>query len=129
MTYLQEKFRLYRHAKPNPDTHSTMRVRIRVCMSAPFWLTWWNKSAWLIEPQLAFLIGLKKFKAKIKDKHSKILTAEKIGLMKNIIIVVPISPIKQVCHEKYLKDGLKFGAEAKSNPRHAKKVPFMCLSC
>ena len=60
-----------------------------------------------MEPQFAFLIGLKKFKAKINDKQSKIPTAEKIGLMKNIITVVPINPIKQVCHEKYLKAGLK----------------------
>ena len=52
-------------------------------------------------------MGLKKFKAKIKDKHSKIPTAEKIGLMKNIMTVVPINPIKHVCQEKYLKAGLK----------------------
>ena len=48
------------------------------------------------------------------------LTAENMGLIKNIIVEVPTRPIKQVCHEKNLKDGLKLGADAKCNPKHAR---------
>lgn len=47
-------------------------------------------------------------------------TDAKSGLMKNIMTEVPISPTKEVCHEKYLNEGLKLGAEARSNPRQAR---------
>ena len=67
-----------------------------------------------------FTEGLKKFNAKMMDRHSKIPTAEKTGLMKNIIIVVPVKPKRHECQEKTLKAGLKFGAEAKSRPKQAK---------
>ena len=84
-------------------------------------ITWWNNKAWLIEPhEFELRTGLKKFKAKIKEKQSKMLTAENMGLIKNIIVEVPTRPIKQVCHEKNLKDGLKLGADAKCNPKHAR---------
>ena len=69
---------------------------------------------------MALRTGLNTFKASIKEKQSKILTAEKIGLIKNIITVVPMSPNKLVCQEKNLNLGLKFGAAAKSRPRQAK---------
>ena len=69
---------------------------------------------------MALRTGLNIFKAKTSEKQSKILTAEKMGLMKNIITVVPINPNRLVCQEKNLKVGLKLGAAAKSNPRHAK---------
>lgn len=73
-----------------------------------------------MDPQLAFLTGLKKFKARMRDKQSKMETAEKTGLMKNIITLVPINPSKHVCHENHLKEGLKLGADARSSPRQAK---------
>ena len=56
----------------------------------------------------------------MSDKHNSILTAEKIGLIKNIIRLVPMRPTRLVCHEKNLNDGLKLGADAKSSPRQAK---------
>ena len=69
---------------------------------------------------MALRTGLNTFKANIREKQSKILTAEKMGLMKNIITVVPINPNKLVCQEKNLNLGLKLGAAAKSKPRQAK---------
>lgn len=50
------------------------------------------------------------------------LQAAYIGLITNIIIIVPTSPISAVCHVKKLKEGLKFGAPANSNPKQAKFV-------
>ena len=38
--------------------------------------------------------------------------------MRNIMTVVPMTPQRQVCHEKNLNDGLKLGADAKWRPRH-----------
>ena len=73
-----------------------------------------------MDPQFAFRTGLNTFKARINDRQSKILTAEKMGLIKNIITDVPINPRKLVCQEKYLKAGLKLGAAAKSRPKQAK---------
>lgn len=50
------------------------------------------------------------------------LHAAYIELITNIIITVPISPTSDVCQVKKMKDGLKFGAPADSNPKHAKFV-------
>ena len=69
---------------------------------------------------MAFLIGEKKFRARIRLRHRSMLTALNMGLIKNIITVVPISPIRQVCQEKNLNEGLKLGADARSRPRHAR---------
>jgi hypothetical protein len=89
--------------------YSLHYIRVDLLGSFHFFkkLTWWNSKAWLIEPQLAFRTGLKKFKAKISDRHSRILTAENIGLIKNIIMLVPIKPTRLVCHEKNLNEGLE----------------------
>lgn len=40
-----------------------------------------------------------------------------------VIVMQPIIPSKAVCHEKYLKVGLKFGALARSKAKQAKFTP------
>ena len=49
-------------------------------------LTWWNRSAWLIDPQFLCWIGEKKFRPRTRLRQRRILTAEKMGLTKNIWI-------------------------------------------
>ena len=83
-------------------------------------VTWWKMSAWLMEPQLAFLAGEKKLRARMRERQRRMETAAKRGEMKNIIEEVPRSPTREVCQEKYLNTGLKFGAEARSRPRQAR---------
>ena len=61
-----------------------------------------------MEPQLEFLAGERKFKARMRERQSRIATAANIGEIKNIMIDVPINPTRLVCHEKYLKVGLKY---------------------
>jgi hypothetical protein len=36
--------------------------------------------------------------------------------------VVPTSPVSDVCHEKYLNEGRKLGADAKSRPKQAFRI-------
>ena len=45
--------------------------------------------------------------AKTREQQRRTETAEKRGLMKNIMTVVPVRPTRLVCHEKYLNDGLR----------------------
>ena len=45
--------------------------------------------------------------AKTSEQQRRTETAEKRGLMKNIITVVPVRPTRLVCHEKYLNEGLQ----------------------
>ena len=52
-------------------------------------------------------MGERKLSAKTREQQRRTETAEKRGLMKNIMTVVPISPTRLVCHEKYLNDGLR----------------------
>lgn len=73
-------------------------------------------------PHCASLDGENKCKNTTRSRHNKILQAAYIGLITNIIINVPISPTRAVCHVNKLKDGLKFGAPANSNPKQAKLV-------
>ena len=54
-----------------------------------------------------FLSGERKLRAKTREQQRRTETAEKRGLTKNIMTVVPVSPTRLVCHEKYLKDGLR----------------------
>ncbi len=42
------------------------------------------------------------------------------GLITNIMTMQPIIPIPVVFPEKYLKDGLKLGAEVNVSEKHAK---------
>ena len=51
-------------------------------------------------------MGERKLSAKTSEQQRRTETAEKRGLMKNIITVVPVRPTKLVCHEKYLNEGL-----------------------
>ena len=53
-----------------------------------------------------FLMGERKLSAKTREQQRRTETAEKRGLMKNIMTVVPARPTRLVCHEKYLNDGL-----------------------
>lgn len=75
-----------------------------------------------ILPQSASLDGENKCRKITSITHNNMLQAAYIGLITNIMIMVPNSPIKAVCHVKYLKDGLKFGALANSKPKQAKFV-------
>ena len=77
-------------------------------------------SAWLMEPQLDALAGEKMFRARVKERQSRRATAAKRGEVKNIMADVPIKPTRLVGQEKYLKVGLKLGAEARSRPRQAR---------
>ncbi len=82
--------------------------------------TWWNSSAWLMDPQLVcFLMGEKRFRPKTRLRQRRMATAEKRGLTTNIMVKVPAMPKRQVCQLKYLKEGRKLGAEAQSRPRQA----------
>ena len=54
-----------------------------------------------MEPQLAFLVGEKKLRARMRERQSRMETAAKRGEMKNIMVEVPMSPTKLVCQEKY----------------------------
>ncbi len=60
-----------------------------------------------MEPQLEFLAGERKFKARMRDRQSRIAIAANNGEIKNIMIDVPINPTRLVCQEKYLNAGLK----------------------
>ena len=51
-------------------------------------------------------MGERKLSAKTSEQQRRTETAEKRGLMKNIITVVPVRPTRLVCHEKYLNEGL-----------------------
>lgn len=73
-----------------------------------------------MDPQLAFLRGEKILRARIRERHRSMETAANSGDMRNIMVDVPISPTRLVCHEKYKNVGLKFGAEARSRPRQAR---------
>ena len=53
-----------------------------------------------------FLMGERKLSANTREQQRRTETAEKRGLMKNIMTVVPLRPTRLVCHEKYLNDGL-----------------------
>ena len=72
-----------------------------------------------MEPQFSFLTGEKTLSPNTRLKQSSKLTAEKMGLMRNIMAVVPTKPSRLVSQEKGLKVGLKFGAEARYNPKQA----------
>ena len=72
-----------------------------------------------MDPQFSLLIGEKMLIANTRLRHNKIDTAENNGEIRNIITLDPKSPRKQVNDEKYLKCGLKFGADASPNPRQA----------
>ena len=65
------------------------------------------------------VLGVNKLRANIKLIHKRTLTAVNIELISNIIPVHPRKPMVHVTHEKYLKDGRKFGAEARYSPRQA----------
>ena len=52
-------------------------------------------------------MGERKLSANTREQQRRTETAEKRGLMKNIITVVPVSPTRLVCHEKYLNEGLE----------------------
>ena len=56
-----------------------------------------------------FLMGERKLSANTREQQRRTETAEKRGLMKNIMTVVPARPTRLVCHEKYLNDGLQKG--------------------
>ena len=45
---------------------------------------------------MAFLAGEKKFKARMRERHSNIATAANMGEMRNIITVVPVNPTRLV---------------------------------
>ena len=39
-------------------------------------------------------------RGRIRERHSRMATAEKIGEMKNIMVEVPMRPTRLVCQEK-----------------------------
>ena len=59
-------------------------------------------------------MGERKLRAKTREQQRRTETAEKRGLMKNIMTVVPARPTRLVCHEKYLNDGLHKGERERS---------------
>ena len=73
-----------------------------------------------MEPQFACLAGEKMLRARVNERQRRRATAAKRGEVKNIMVDVPIRPTRLVGHEKYLKVGRKFGAEASSRPRQAR---------
>ena len=66
-----------------------------------------------MDPQLEFLAGEKILRPNTILRQSNMLSVEKIGSTRNIMTVVPMTPHRQVFPEKNLKEGLKFGADAR----------------
>ena len=60
-----------------------------------------------MDPQLELLAGEKKLSPRMMERQRRMASAANIGDTKNIITDVPANPIRLVCHEKYLNDGLK----------------------
>ena len=46
--------------------------------------TWWNSRAWLMDPQFLCWMGEKKLRPRTRLRQRRMLTAEKMGLTKNI---------------------------------------------
>ena len=59
-----------------------------------------------MDPQLELRAGEKKLRASMSERQRRIATAANTGEIRNIITLVPASPTRLVCHEKYLKLGL-----------------------
>jgi hypothetical protein len=59
-----------------------------------------------MDPQLELRAGEKKLRASMSERQSRMATAANTGEIRNIITLVPASPTRLVCHEKYLKLGL-----------------------
>ena len=55
---------------------------------------------------MALRAGEKKLRARMRERQRRMATAANTGEMRNIITLVPVSPTRLVCHEKYLKLGL-----------------------
>ena len=56
--------------------------------------------AWLMEPQLASLRGEKRWRARVRERQSRMEMEANSGEMRNIMAEVPSSPTRLVCHEK-----------------------------